>query len=57
LRRGIRNAGRPIRKIAEEARIDLDLLSAFRTGEATLPSDAVDRLVAVLGLTLVEEQV
>jgi hypothetical protein len=55
LRRRIRQDGRPIRKIAETAHIDLDDLTAFRVGDATLPTDAVDRLVETLGLTLVEE--
>jgi hypothetical protein len=57
LRRAIRNAQRPIQELALEAGIDAEQLRAFRRGEATLPSNAVDRLVLLLGLTLVEEPV
>ncbi len=55
LRRAIRRAKRPVQKLAGEAKIEIDLLRDFRVGDATLPSDAVDRLVAALDLTLVEE--
>jgi hypothetical protein len=55
LRRAIGRAGRPIRKIAADANIDFRLLHEFRMGDATLPSDAIDRIIAALGLALAEE--
>lgn len=55
LRRAIRSARRRPEDLAAELGIDVQLLEDFRKGEATLPSDVVDRLVAVLGLRLVTE--
>jgi len=55
LRRRIRQDGRPIRKVAEAAAVELTELSAFRLGEGTLATDAVDRLMETLHLKLVEE--
>jgi hypothetical protein len=55
LRRAISAAQVPITGLAESIAIDPRQLDAFRTGEATLPSDVVDRLVDVLHLRLVEE--
>jgi hypothetical protein len=43
------------RSISEEACIDWRLLEDFRCGDAILPSDVIDRLVAVLGLRLMQE--
>ena len=55
LRRAITAACRPSRELAAELGIDVGLLEDFRTGDATLPSDVVDRLVATLGLRLTAE--
>jgi hypothetical protein len=55
LRRAIRRARQPVEEIARRSQIDAEVLTAFRTGESTLPSDAVDRLVATLGLQLVDQ--
>lgn len=55
LRRAINAARRPSRELAAQLGIDVRLLEEFRAGEATLQSDAVDRLVHVLGLRLVAE--
>lgn len=38
--------------LLERAQIDWPTLRAFLIGEATLPSDAIDRLIQVLGLHL-----
>ena len=43
------------KSLSEEACVDWRLLEDFRCGDATLPSDVVDRLVAELGLRLVQE--
>lgn len=52
LRRAITAARRPSHELAAELGIDVHLLEEFRTGEATLPSDVVNRLVEALGLRL-----
>jgi ribosome-binding protein aMBF1 (putative translation factor) len=41
--------------LADEIGIDPQLLSAFRCGDVTLPSDVIDRLIAALGLRLMQE--
>jgi len=51
LRRAIRNARRPFSALAKEAGVTPQELLDFRSGDAPLPSDALDRLIAVLGLT------
>jgi hypothetical protein len=53
LRRAIRSSRRDQRELARELGIEVQLLEAFRAGDAALPSDVVDRLVALLGLKLV----
>lgn len=55
LRRAINAAARRPEHLAEELGVDVALLEGFRSGEATLPSDIVDRLVALLGLRLMAE--
>lgn len=55
LRRAINASGRRPDELAEAAGIDVHLLSDFRAGTAVLPSDAVDRLAAALGLRLMAE--
>ena len=51
VRRAIRDARRPFAVLADEIGITTQQLLDFRSGDAPLPSDALDRLVAVLGLT------
>ncbi len=55
LRRAIALSRRPVQELAAEISVDPSLLSDFRTGDADLPSPALDRLVAALGLRLVQE--
>jgi hypothetical protein len=55
LRRAIALSRRPVRELAAEIDVDWRLLSDFRSGEAELPSPALDRLVAALGLRLMQE--
>jgi hypothetical protein len=55
LRRAISSSQRQITDLAAEVSVDPRQLDAFRIGEATLPSDVVDRLVDVLRLRLVAE--
>jgi hypothetical protein len=52
LRRAINAFPQSPTKIAENAGITCDDLDDFLTGEKTLPSDAIDRLVKVLKLKL-----
>jgi hypothetical protein len=53
LRRAIGASRRDHRELARDIGIDVEALEAFRAGDAALPSDVVDRLVALLGLKLV----
>jgi len=53
LRRAIRSSRRDHRELARELGIDLEAFEAFRTGDASLPSDVIDQLVDLLGLKLV----
>jgi len=53
LRRAIRSCHRDHRELARTLGIDVELLDAFRAGDAALPSDVIDRLVELLGLKLV----
>ena len=55
LRRAIALSRRPVQELAAEIGVDWRLLSDFRSGEAELPSPALDRLVAALGLRLMHE--
>jgi len=55
LRRAIAASRRPVQELADEVGVDWRLLSDFRAGEAELPSAALDRLVAALGLRLMRE--
>lgn len=55
VRRAIVLARRPIGELAQEIGVDQRLLSDFRSGEAELPSAALDRLLEVLGLRLMQE--
>jgi hypothetical protein len=55
LRRAIALSRRPVQELAAEISVDWRLLSDFRSGDAELPSLVLDRLVAVLGLRLMQE--
>jgi len=55
LRRAIALSRRPVQELAAEIGVDWRLLSDFRSGEAELPSSALDRLNAALGLRLMQE--
>ncbi len=55
LRRAIRASGRDTKSLAEEIHVDWRLLDDFRCGDATLPSDVIDRLIAALELRLVQD--
>lgn len=57
LRRAISADSRLPHELAAAVKIDVRLLEDFRTGDATLPSDAIDRLVDALHLRLVAELV
>ena len=52
LRRAIHRGGRPLKKIAAEAGIDVLLLCDFLEGTATLRSDVLDRLAQAVGATI-----
>jgi hypothetical protein len=55
LRRAIALSRSSVQELAAEIGVDWRLLSDFRAGEAELPSPALDRLVASLGLRLMQE--
>lgn len=55
LRRAITASRLDPKLLAEQVGIDWRQLSDFRCGETTLPSDVIDRLVAALGLRLMQE--
>jgi hypothetical protein len=55
VRRAILLSGRPTGELATAIGVQLRILSDFRAGEAELPADALDRLVASLGLRLMQE--
>jgi hypothetical protein len=55
LRRAIAQSQRPAQELAAEIGLDVRLLSEFRAGEAELPVAALDRLIGVLGLRLMQE--
>lgn len=49
LRKAIQTSELSLMEIVRRADIELLDLNSFMTGDATLPSDAIDRLVGVLG--------
>jgi hypothetical protein len=51
----LKREGQPPHWLASKVGIEVGLLSDFRTADATLTSDAVTRLVEVLGLHLVAD--
>lgn len=53
LRRRIHRGGIPITEIARRCNLELKELDEFLTGERTLPSNAIDQLVEILGCKLV----
>lgn len=55
LRRAINAARRPLGELAAKVGVDLDVLQAFRAGEAPLPTHVVDRLTELLNLRLMAE--
>ena len=52
LRRAIHRSGRPLKKIAGEAGLDVFVLCDFLEGTATLRSDVLDRLAQAVGATI-----
>ena len=52
LRQAIHHSGRLISQIADDAGITLQQLSDFLTGDRTLRSDILDRLAAIVGVSL-----
>jgi hypothetical protein len=55
LRRAITASRGNPQLLAEQVGIDWRQLSDFRCGETTLPSDVIDRLIAALGLRLMQD--
>jgi DNA-binding MarR family transcriptional regulator len=55
LRRAIAMARIPDARLASLVSVDAQLLERFREGEAELPADAIERLIATLGLRLMHE--
>jgi hypothetical protein len=52
LRRAIHQSGRPLKKIAADAGLDVFLLCDFLEGTATLRSDVLDRLAQAVGANI-----
>jgi hypothetical protein len=52
LRRAIHRSGRPLKRIAAEAGLDVFLLCDFLEGTRTLRSDVIDRLAQAVGATI-----
>ena len=52
LRNAIHRSGRPLRKIAAEAGIDVFVLCDFLEGTRTLRSDVLDRLAQAVGAAI-----
>ncbi len=52
LRRAIHTSGMSLSKLAEKAGVTTLMLDEFLTGERTLRSDVLDRLVACLGFKM-----
>jgi hypothetical protein len=55
IRRAILSSRRPLDQLAAEAGVEPRALSDFRAGDSDLPSAALDRLLDVLGLRLMQE--
>ena len=55
LRRAIIASHRSVRELSAAMRVDQQLLSDFRAGDAELPAAALERLVDTLGLRLMQE--
>jgi hypothetical protein len=55
LRRAMARSRRPLEELAAEIGIESRLLSDFLAGEAELPAAALDRLIGLLGLRLMQE--
>lgn len=55
LRRAIAVARIPDTRLASLVGVDAQLLERFREGEAEIPADAIERLIATLGLRLMHE--
>lgn len=55
VRRAIVLSRRPMAELASAIGVDPRILSDFRSGEAELPSSALERLVETLGLRLMQE--
>ncbi len=55
VRRAISFCRRPVDELAKEIGVDSRHFSDFRAGDAELPSAALDRLIEVLGLRLMQE--
>lgn len=55
LRRAITASRRNPEALANEIGIDPQTFANFRCGDTTLPSDVIDRLIAALGLRLMQE--
>lgn len=52
LRRAIHRSGRPLKKIATEAGLDVLVLCDFLEGTTTLRSDVLDRLAQAVGAVI-----
>jgi hypothetical protein len=52
LRRAIHRSGRPLKKVAAEAGLDVFVLCDFLEGTRTLRSDVMDRLAQAVGATI-----
>jgi hypothetical protein len=55
IRRAILLSRRPTGELAAAIGVDTRIFSEFRTGEAELPAAALDRLLEVLGLRVMQE--
>jgi hypothetical protein len=55
VRRAASMSRRPVDELAAEIGVDSELYSDFRAGDAELPAAALDRLIAALGLRLMQE--
>ena len=55
LRRAISSSRRPLSELATTVGVEPSLLSEFRAAEAKLPAKSLERLIAELGLRLMQE--
>ena len=55
IRRAIVLSRRPVDELAQKIGVHPSQFSAFRAGDAELPSASLDRLIEVLGLRLMQE--